>query len=138
VKRLLVLGVALVGLITVTAVAPASGTTRSRHCPRGRPDFERDPRGLLPLTADSVGASSIAAFRFTRPSDRPQVVSADLATDDPGRGAEAKFECGARVWRRTVVVEITLRAFRHSASLSERVVFVGRFRRGYRVWQVVH
>jgi hypothetical protein len=32
----------------------------------------------------------------------------------------------------------TLRAFLPSASLSERVVFVGRFKNGYRVWQVVH
>jgi hypothetical protein len=92
----------------------------------------------LPLTADSIGLAARAAFRFTRPADRPQVVSADLATDDPGRGAEAKFECGARVWRRTVVVDINLRAFFPSASLSERVVFVGRFKSGYRVWQVVH
>ena len=50
----------------------------------------------------------------------------------------AKAECGARVWRRTVVVYITLRAFLPSASLSERVSFVSRFRTGYRVWQIVY
>jgi len=70
--------------------------------------------------------------------DRPQVVSASFAPTDRGRGPEAKFECGARVWRRTVVVYVTLRAFLPSASLSEKVFFVGRFRGGYRVWQVVH
>jgi hypothetical protein len=37
-----------------------------------------------------------------------------------------------------VVVYITLRAFLPSASLCERVDFVGRFRDGYHVWQVVH
>lgn len=137
-KRLLALAVALLAVITVTAAAPASRTVHPQRCPHGRPDFERDPRGLLPLTADSIGLAARAAFRFTRPADRPQVVSADLATDDPGRGAEAKFECGARVWRRTVVVNIKLRALLPSASLSERVVFVGRFKSGYRVWQVVH
>jgi hypothetical protein len=42
------------------------------------------------------------------------------------------------VWRRTVVVYITRRASGQSASLSESVLFVGRFRDGYRVWQVVH
>jgi hypothetical protein len=63
---------------------------------------------------------------------------ADLATADRGRGPGAKFECGARVWRRTVVVYVTLRRFLPSASLSERIVFVGRFKSGYRVWQVVH
>lgn len=41
-------------------------------------------------------------------------------------------------WRRTVVVYITLRAFLPSASLSERIDSVGRFRGRYRVWQVVH
>jgi hypothetical protein len=50
----------------------------------------------------------------------------------------AKTECGTQVWRRTVVVYITLRAFLPSASLSERVSFVSRFRNGYRVWQIVH
>ena len=42
------------------------------------------------------------------------------------------------MWRRTVVVYITRRAFKNSASLSESVFFVGRFKGGYRVWQVVH
>jgi hypothetical protein len=40
--------------------------------------------------------------------------------------------------RRTVVVYVTLRALEPSASLSEDVFYVGRFRPGYRVWQVVH
>ena len=42
------------------------------------------------------------------------------------------------MWRRTVVVYVTLRRFEPSGSLSENVFFVGRFRTGYRVWQVVH
>jgi hypothetical protein len=125
---LVVLGTAALVVLTVTAVAPASGTGRSPIC-TGR---------LLPLRANAIGPSVAAALRSTRPADRPQVTSAGFATWDRGRGREAKFECGARVWRRTVVVYITLRAFRHSASLSERVVFVGRFKGGYRVWQVVH
>jgi hypothetical protein len=99
---------------------------------------QRGPRYLLPLTPNSVGLAATAALRDTRPADRPQVAVADLATADRGRGPEAKFACGTRVWRRTVVVYVTLRAFLPSASLSERVVFVGRLRSGYRVWQVVH
>lgn len=126
-KRLLVLAVALLA-VTVTAAAPASRMSRPRIC----------SRHLLPLTANAIGPAAAAALRRERPADRPQVVSAALATDDRGRGAEAKFECGARVWRRTVVVYITLRAFFPSASLSERVDFVGRFKSGYHVWQVVH
>jgi hypothetical protein len=138
VRRVLVLAVALLAVIMVTAVAPASRARRSPVCTRGMVSVQRDPRRLLPLTANAIGPASVAALRFTRPSDRPRVVSAALAPDDRGRGPEAKFECGARVWRRTVVVYITLRAFLPSASLSERVVFVGRFKSGYRVWQVAH
>jgi hypothetical protein len=66
------------------------------------------------------------------------VVSAILATADRVRGPAARSKCGRRVWQRTVGVYITLRAFASSASLSERVDFIGRFRDGYHVWQVVH
>ena len=99
---------------------------------------EVDPRGLLPLTANAIAPAATAALRSTNAAGKPQVVSADLATVDRQRGEEAKYECGRWVWRRTVVVYITLRAFKNSASLSERVFFVGRFTAGYRVWQVVH
>jgi hypothetical protein len=90
------------------------------------------------LTANPIGPAAKAALRYTRPSARPLVAAADLATVDHERGGGAKFECGARVWRRTVVVYVTLRALEPSESLSENVFFVGRFRVGYRVWQVVH
>ncbi len=40
--------------------------------------------------------------------------------------------------RRTVVVYITLRAMLPSASLSQRVSFVSRFRTGWRVWEIAH
>ena len=127
-RRPLVLAAAVLTVITVTAVAPASRAHRASIC----------NQRLLPLSANAIGPAAVAALRRERPAERPRVVSAALATDDRGRGPEAKFECGARVWRRTVVVYITLRAFLPSASLSERVDFVGRFRGGYRVWQVVH
>jgi hypothetical protein len=96
------------------------------------------PRAALPLTANSISPASAAALAHEKPSSRPQVTAASLAPDDNGRGAIAKTECGARLWRRTVVVYIDLRAFRPSASLSERVSFVARFQAGYRVWQIVH
>jgi len=137
VRRVLVLAVVLPAVV-VTGQAPASRTGRSPVCTRGMVTVQRDPRHLLPLTDDSVGRAATAAVRGTRHADRPKVTLSDLATADRGRGPGAKFECGARVWRRTVVVYITLRAFLPSASLSERVDFVGRFKSGYRVWQVVH
>ncbi len=96
------------------------------------------PRGLLQLEADSIGPAAAAALRREGTQERPLVVSAALATADPERGPIAKRECGFRVWQRTVVVRIRLRGYLPSASLSERVSFVGRFAGGYRVWQIAH
>jgi hypothetical protein len=96
------------------------------------------PGTALPLTANSIAPASRAALAQEKPSSRPQVTGASFARTDLQRGAMAKAECGNRVWRRTVVVYIDLRAFHPSASLSERVSFVSRFRTGYRVWQIVH
>ena len=136
--RLLSAGVAVVLVAALTA--SAAGARRSKTspiCTRGLTTVAVDPRGLLPLTANPIGPSARAALRYAR-SGNPQVVRADLATADHDRGGGARFDCGTRVWRRTVVVYITRRAFRNSASLSESVFFVGRFNGGYRVWQVVH
>ncbi|MGZ4405279.1 MAG: hypothetical protein ACXVFG_06990, partial [Gaiellaceae bacterium] len=85
-----------------------------------------------------VGASIAAALRFEKPAARPQVRGATLAIEDPGRGPQAKFSCGTRVWRRTVVVYILDRAMLPAESASQRVYFVGRFKSGYQVWQIVH
>jgi hypothetical protein len=128
----------LVAVAAVTASAAASRTGRSPACTRGLVTVERDPRRLLPLSANPIEPATRAALRYTRPADRPQVTSADLATVDRERGGEARFDCGARVWRRTVVVYVTLRRDLPDMSLAENVFFVGRFRTGYRVWQIVH
>jgi hypothetical protein len=135
---LLVGGVAA-ALVAGSASSPTGAQTvrTSPICRRGDRSVEVDPRGLLRLTANSIGPSTKAALRYVK-SGKPQVVAADLAAGDHQRGGQAKYECGTRVWRRTVVVYVTLRAFLPSASLSEKVFFVGRFKRGYRVWQVVH
>src|SRR5919198_171994 len=91
------------------------------------------PDRALRLTANSIAPATQVALAREKPSSRPQVTGASSAPTDLQRGATAKVECGARVWRRTVVVYIDLRAFHPSASLSERVSFVSRFRTGYRV-----
>ena len=128
-QRILGAGVAFLALAWLLGSAgDAAVAQRSSNC----------PRGLLPLEANSVGPAAAAAFRHESPRSKPQVMSATFATWDTGRGREAKFECGTRVWRGTVVVYVTLRAFLPSASLSERVDFVGRFPDGYKVWQIVH
>lgn len=120
-------------------LATQAGAGRSPICTRGLTTVEVDPRGLLPLTGTNpIGPATAAALRYSKATSKPQVVSAALATMDRPRGSEAKFECGARVYRRTVVVYVTDRAALPSQSLSQRVFFVGRFATGYRVWQVVH
>jgi hypothetical protein len=131
-------------LITLGAVALAGGAARvsaarSPVCTRGLTTVERDPRGLLPLTGvNPIGAATTAALRYERKASRPQVRGAVFAVADHERGPEAKYSCGTRVWRRTIVVYVLDRASLPAQSASQRVYFVGRFRSGYHVWQVVH
>jgi hypothetical protein len=124
-------------LAMVPLATEAKSALASPICKHGLTTIRRDPRLLLPLEPNSVAAAASAALRLERPSSKPWISGAALATADTERGPEAKTDCGRRVWQRTVVVYITLRAF-GSASLSERVDFVGRFRDGYHVWQIVH
>ena len=134
-RSLLVL---LAGLAAAAALVPAGGAVRSPVCGHGTIPVEVDPRGLLPLEANSIGPAAAAALAHEPKASRPLVISAALAMADSDRGLIAKRECGTRVWQRSVVVHIRLRAFLPSASLSERVDFVGRFKGGYRVWQIAH
>jgi hypothetical protein len=133
----------LTGLLATIALGAAltelTDARLSPICTRGNTTVEVDPRGLLPLTGvNPIGSATNAALRYMRASSRPQVVSAALATRDQQRGRQAKFSCGRRVWQRSVVVYITARAALPAQSASQRVFFVGRFKSGYRVWQVVH
>lgn len=130
---------ALVAAAVGARLADAASLARSPICTRGQTTVERDPRALLPLTdANPIGLASQAAMRYEKPSARPQVRSAVLAIADSQRGPQAKFSCGTRVWRRTIVVYVLDRAMLPAQSASQRVYFVGRFRDGYHVWQVVH
>jgi hypothetical protein len=127
--------------MTVVFVARTDriAAARSPVCTRGQTTVERDPRGLLPLTdVNPIGASAAAALRHEKKTSRPQVRAARFATADQERGPQAKYSCGVRVWQRTVVVYVLDRAMLPAQSASQRVYFVGRFRSGYHVWQVVH
>jgi hypothetical protein len=115
-------------LVIAAALAPGGNAAPAGSC----------PHGLLRLQANSIGPAAAAAIAREDPKSKPLVLAALLATADQDRGPIAKRECGARVWQRTVVVHIRLRAFLPSASLSERVSFVGRFKSGYKVWQIAH
>ena len=127
------------GAVSLGVLAGSVTAARSPICTRGQTTVERDPRGLLPLTgANPIGASAAAALRYGQKAARPQVRSAMLAIADGQRGRQAKYSCGVRVWQRTVVVYVLDRASLPAESASQRVYFVGRFRDGYHVWQVVH
>ena len=129
----------LAAAAALAALAPSAGAGRSPICTRGLTSVEVDPRGLLPLTgANPIAAATTVALRSEKRAAKPQVVAAVWAPRDRERGLQAKTECGVRVWKRTVVVYVTLRALLPSQSLSQNVFFVGRFKQAYRVWQVVH
>jgi hypothetical protein len=96
------------------------------------------PRGILPLETNSIGPAAAVALAKESAKARPLVVAAISAPGDRDRGPIARRQCGKTAWQRTVVVYIRLRAYAPSASLSSRVDFVGRFKGGYKVWQVVH
>ena len=132
-RCLLIAGVAFAAWCSPAVAA------RSPICTRGLVTVERDPRHLLPLTTTNpIGAATAAALRYETPAARPQVTAALFAVADRERGRQAKAGCGTRVWSRTIVVYILDRAMLPAQSASQRVYFVGRFKSGYRVWQVVH
>ncbi|TML36549.1 MAG: hypothetical protein E6G25_10685 [Actinobacteria bacterium] len=125
--------VALVACVCAASAALAAGSA---------PAFEHGarvscPRGALAFGANPIGPASRAAVARERTSSRPQVVQAEIASDEE-RGGMVKHQCGSKDASRTVVVYITLRKFLPSASLSERVSFVSHFRSGWRVWEIAH
>jgi RNA polymerase sigma-70 factor, ECF subfamily len=79
--------------------------------------FAKAPPGVKPGT--DVTASARSAFAGAR-------------------GGEVRFLCGAMVARRTVVVQLLFPWLLPSQSLSQQVVFAGRFHGGYRVWYIAH
>jgi hypothetical protein len=100
-------------------------------CSRPLTTAEVDPRGLLPLTARSIGHATNAALLFLGRAVTPKASTARIATSGHQRELTARFGCGAQVLRRTIVVRVML-----CASVPVKVFYVGRFQTGYRVWQV--
>jgi hypothetical protein len=122
------IGAVLSVTVALTTVAAAPATASEARC----------PRGLLPLGQNAIAPAIVAALRAVPAEDDPQVTGALFAMHDRQRGPQAKHQCGAVAWRRTVVVYIQRRAYLPAQSASTGVYFVGRFRGGYRVWQIVH
>ena len=134
--RLATAALAVAALATVTAVAPAATSkakaAESLTCAHGLATAEADPRGLLPLSAHSLGHATNAALLFLGRSVTPQAATAHIATVGSERRLAARFGCGAAVLSRTIVVRLHL-----CASVPVKVYYVGRFQTGYRVWRVV-
>jgi hypothetical protein len=99
-------------------------------------------RGILPLRPDSVAEAARRALAIAKapPGVTPgaEVMAAARSAFAGARGGEVRFLCGATVARRTVVVQMLLPWLLPSQSLSQRVVFAGRFQGGYRVWYIAH
>src|SRR5205823_3704917 len=92
------------------------------------------PPNVLSLPADAVATAAAVALRAESARHRPRILASALADHGGPRGAMVRGNCGTRVWHRTVAVQIDLRRYHPSASLSERVSFVARTRGGYRVY----
>jgi hypothetical protein len=139
--RRIVLGVATLLLfgssVSLGVGVAASGSARPLAA-------GRCPTAALGLPADGViGAArrALAAAARDYPGLRTagaEVLAADRAGFAGVRGSQVGRQCGVRVQDRTVVVQLLLPRMLPSASLSEAVVAVSRFARGYRVWEILH
>jgi len=110
----------------------------------GRLSTGRCPTAALGLPADGViGAARRALAEAARDyrglrTAGAEVMSADRAGFAGPRGSEVVRQCGLEAGDRTVVVQLLFPRMLPSASLSEAVVAVSRFARGYRVWEILH
>jgi hypothetical protein len=102
----------------------------------------RCPTDALPLPADAVARAADQARRQAPALYRgsgPAVVELSwLAKFRLNVWASTPPDCSSQVRNRTVVVDLLFPKMLPSASLSEGVVLVSRFRTGYRVWAVAH
>jgi hypothetical protein len=125
------LSVALALAATPSASA-SKGTKRTSACPK-------QARAALPLPGNAVAKAAEVALaeaprRFKAINTHgAKILRAELGEMD---GKYLAHQCGERVQKRTVVVELRFPKMLPSASLSAGTVFVSRFKSGYRVWEV--
>jgi len=106
--------------------------------------FPRCPADLLRLQPAGVQraanrALAVAPRLYHGLNTRgAEVMAADRSGFAGVLGQEVGTLCGRKVAARTVVVQMLFPRMLPSASLSQAVVFVGRFARGYRVWHIAH
>ena len=131
-----------------TIMIGATGTLSAAAAAQSHPALSRPahacPAGILSLPPDGVqraagqalaGAAKLYPGLDTRGAE---VMAADRSAFAGARGSEVSNLCGKKVAARTVVVQMLFPRMLPSASLSESVVFAGRFAHGYRVWYMAH
>ena len=130
------LAVAL-GLSAAPRAAASKGSKMTGTCPK-------QAKAALALSAHATKKAGKAALAAAPKRYRDlnvkgaMVVWSKVATAAGPRGEEVAFQCGKTIQARTVVVELRFPKELPSASLSEGVVFVSRFKSGYEVWEVAH
>ena len=123
-------------LAVVPGTAASKGGNKSA-CPK-------QAKAALPLSVHATkkaaqAAQAAAPERYKDLNVKgAMVVWSKVATAAGARGGEVAFQCGKKIQARTVVVELRFPEELPSASLSEGVVFVSRFKSGYEVWEVAH
>jgi hypothetical protein len=138
--------------VAATAMIAALGVLSAGAAVQSHPAPERAvlvsaqgcPAGILPLPAAGVQhaasqALAQAAKLYPGVNTRgAEVLAADRSAFAGLRGREVSNLCGTKIAARTVVVQMLFPRMLPSASLSQSVVFAGRFANGYRVWYVAH
>jgi hypothetical protein len=133
-------------LITAMGLLSAGAAVQSHRAPSTATLLSAQvcPASILPLTAAGVQraadqALAEAASLYPGLNTRgAKVMAADRSAFAGVRGGEVSSLCGKKVAARTVVVQMLFPRMLPSASLSQSVVFAGRFANGYRVWFVAH
>ena len=121
----------------VPAAAGTKGAKQTGNCPA-------EAKASLPLSAHGTKKAARAALAAAPKLYKElnvkgaKVVWSKVASAAGPRGGEVAFQCGKKIQARTIVVELRFPKEMPSASLSEGVLFVSRFKSGYRVWERAH
>lgn len=130
------------GLVSALAFAPSAIQAAQPQSAAAAAVLGRCPRHPLPPPPEAVARAAdqarIQAPFLYRGSGPAVVVRSALAPDAGARGDQVNAQCGTRVFRRTVVVDLFFPKMLPSASLSQGTVFVSLSGTGYQVWEVAH
>jgi hypothetical protein len=135
------------GTLAAAAVAlalyPAAGA-RAAKLGETTSSCPKQARAALPLPADAELKAAKAALAAAPALYKglnvkgATIVWSKRAAAAGARGGEVAYQCGRKIQARTLVVELRFPKELPSSSLSEGVLFVSRFKRGYEVWEIAH